>query len=234
MGFVHTDEYLDALRKENFRRVSIYTERDWKYTILPGLVLKPITLRMYAVLQLNRSPFLYSFKSDEDRRYVISVADVLFFLWVISEDFGKVTQFKFQNKALKILQDIDSDKVKDLCWDYYCESTYDWTGVYLKSSSKDINKSYGNKEPYSSDVSDAIHTIAQAYHWTRDEILDLALIEFGQYFRNILRQECSELLFLNYNKDKAAREYMRNKNRAVREAKESGIEESAEASQASE
>jgi len=181
--------YEDAIKRESKIRAFAFLD-------LPELIgnvrVKAFTPRHFAFLELRNSPFL----SGEN----ITIEDVLFFVWVVSEDFDYNNPEGRKALVDKIIGECDiNDLVKD-CYTYLEDSFYD----NLNKVSDTVSKA-----PYYSWVTSIVDMIAREYHWSESEILDIPFRRLNQYLKCIVLHNNPNATMFNPS-DKVKSEWLAN------------------------
>jgi hypothetical protein len=158
--------YAEALARERELRELVFAEA---CAPIAGVEVTPLTLRKLAYLRIAGNRFVTGSGP-------VTAAHAVLFLWVASRafvPFDLVARNKFINSASRLP----------------ASDVYDGIRAYLADAFFDVDGSDGDgSPPIASFEASVIDTIASAYGWTREAILDLSLPEVSQYLRLIDRR----------------------------------------------
>jgi hypothetical protein len=175
------DQQIAALQKEYSQ--AVYRESALREAaFLPitldiaGVTVKPLTPRMFIVLDFLQSPFVTA-KNELD------AGDIANFLWVVSSEYEINNPTKKEEFLQKIVAEVDVETcIKDISI-YVQEAFIDAPSIPVITDKSPHQKQ--NNIPFFAWVVNYIDVLAHEYGWDDEKILDMPFNRLFQYLKAI-------------------------------------------------
>ena len=166
-------EYAEAVYRESSLREAAFLPITLD---IAGVEVKPLTPRMFIVLDFLQSPFITA--KDE-----LDAGDIANFLWVVSTQYELNNPTKKEEFLQKVVADVEVDTcIKDIST-YVQEAFIDAPSIPMVTDKSPRQKQ--NNIPFYAWVVNYIDVLAHEYGWDDEKIIHMSFTKIFQYTKSI-------------------------------------------------